>query len=213
MVEVVAVVKRVRVEMEVKVVTELALYKICVGVIYMSCPQISLHVTGVEELIRRWVRGARFNPCAATLSDGRCVIYDYQYYPATPREFSEFLYRFRAFMNMHNVEWLGDCYDCEDFAQLASALFSAWYKKNSILKAIGKVYYVRNGVKELLGWHGYNIVLYCLDNDITNCDIDNIILLLLEPQEPYAVPAIYPYLVLTNNEYLEYETVEIHPPG
>ncbi|RLG84209.1 MAG: hypothetical protein DRO39_07755 [Thermoprotei archaeon] len=172
-----------------------------------------MHVSGVELLIRRWLPGARFVNCAARLESGECVGYDSQFYPATPSEYSEFMRRYQDFLSQNMVEWLGDCYDCEDFAQLASALFSAWFRKNAVLKAVGRVYYVHNGSRELLGWHAYNVVLYCLEEDLTKCSIENTVLVLLEPQGPVSVIASYPYITLSDGSYIEYETVEVHPPG
>ena len=179
----------------------------------MSCPEVSFSESAVEELVRRWLPGARFVNCAARLEDGTCIGYDLQFYPATPSEYGAFLARFSSFLRDNNIQWLGDCFDCEDFAQLASALFSAWFRKNAVLKAVGRVYYVQDGSRELLGWHAYNVVLYCLEEDLARCGLHNTVLVLLEPQGPESVIASYPYITFSDGSYLEYETVEVHPPG
>jgi len=179
----------------------------------VSCPEVSFDQSVVEELVKRWLPGARFVNCAARLEDGTCVGYDSQFYPATPREYSDFIARYDSFLRDNDVQWLGECYDCEDFAQLASALFSAWFRKNAVLKATGRVYYVQNGSRTLLGWHRYNVVLYCLEDDLMKCGLHNTVMVLLEPQGPESVIASYPYITFSDGSYLEYETVEVHPPG
>mgnify|MGYP000079446113 CR=1 FL=1 len=186
----------------------------------MPCPNAFIYYSVVRDILSRWFPGVQVD--LGFSMEGKQVLFDGQYYPAVGSEVSEFLARFSEFKRVNGVKWLGDCYDCEDFSQLASALFSVWFKKNAMWKARGllRVIYPDGRIDE--DNHGFNTLLACVEAVGTRrisyeeCVLNPwsyVVPLIFEPQIDYFLPPWDPRLRLTDGTVIEWIVKEVQPPG
>lgn len=148
--------------------------------------QYYLHDSVVKELIERYYgKGVWQN--LAFYDDGAAISVDNWFNFFTPSAFVEFLRVFRRIKEEYGFTYKG-LIDCDDFSALAKAVASL-LGFNCMFEAGGRIVDDRG---ELLGYHAYNVALYCISEDPAEC-MDywqsRIIPILFEPQtEEVAIP-------------------------
>jgi len=167
--------------------------------------QYYLHDSVVKELIERYYGSGVWRNVAW---DGIGVDLVFNFF--TPSAFVEFLRLFREIKERYGFSYRG-VIDCDDFSALAKAVASL-LGFNCMFEAGGEIVDERG---ELVGYHAYNVVLYCISEDPAEC-MDyyqsRIVPILFEPQtDEVAVPTWPEHFYIYGIGWVRYSTRVVKP--
>jgi len=120
--------------------------------------QYYLHDSAVRKLIETYYGNVWYNIAWDDIG------VDDKFNFFTPSSFMDFLRLFRKVKESYVFTYRG-VIDCDDFSALAKVVASL-LGFNCMFEAGGEI---RNERNELLGYHAYNVALYCLSEDPIEC--------------------------------------------